>query len=203
MVIAMTAPNRRPPAGGVLFALAAATLFGASTPFAKLLLGEGVGPVLLAGLLYLGSGCGLALWRLTRRRSGEAALTRRDMPWLAGAIAAGGVAGPVLLMLGLATTPASTASLLLNLEGVFTALLAWFVFRENFDRRIALGMLAIVAGGVVLSWAGRPEAGVPWGPLAVAGACLCWALDNNLTRKVSAADPVQIAAAKGLVAGAV
>src|SRR5215212_8153941 len=183
---------------GVVYALAAAALFGASTPFAKLLLGEGVGPVLLAGLLYLGSGCGLALWRLARRHGGEAALTGRDMPWLAGAIAAGGVAGPVLLMLGLATTPASTASLLLNLEGVLTALLAWFVFRENFDRRIALGMAAIAAGGAVLSWAGRPEAGVPWGPLAVVGACLCWAVDNNLTRKVSAADPLQVAMAKGL-----
>jgi drug/metabolite transporter (DMT)-like permease len=156
-------------------------------------------------LLYLGSGCGLTLWWLTRSRRAttEAALSRADLPWLAGAIATGGVAGPVLLMLGLAATPASTASLLLNLEGVFTALIAWFVFRENFDRRIALGMLAIVAGGVVLSWAGRPEAGVPWGPLAVAGACLCWAIDNNLTRQVSAADPVQIAAAKGLVAGTV
>ena len=200
----MTAPAR-PPLTGVTFALVAAALFGASTPFAKLLLGEGVGPILLAGLLYLGSGCGLSLWWLARslRGTSEASLARADLPWLAGAIAAGGVAGPVLLMLGLASTPASTASLLLNLEGVFTALIAWFVVKENFDRRIALGMLAIVAGGVVLSWAGRPEAGVPWGPLAVAGACLCWGIDNNLTRRVSAADPIQIAATKGAVAGAV
>ncbi len=195
----------RPPTTGVMFALVAAALFGASTPFAKLLLGEGISPVLLAGLLYLGSGCGLTLWWLarSRRAAREASLARADLPWLGGAIATGGVAGPVLLMVGLAATPASTASLLLNLEGVFTALLAWFVFRENFDKRIALGMLAIVAGGAVLSWAGRPEAGVPWGPLAVAGACLCWGIDNNLTRRVSAADPVQIAALKGLVAGAV
>ena len=201
----MTPTSVRPPMSGVVFALLAAALFGASTPLAKLLLGEGVTPVLLAGLLYLGSGCGLALWWLARHRrvASEASLARADLPWLAGAIVAGGVAGPVLLMLGLAATPASTASLLLNLEGVFTALIAWFVVKENFDRRIALGMLAIVAGGAVLSWAGRPEAGVPWGPLAVAGACLCWGIDNNLTRKVSAADPVQIAAAKGLVAGAV
>ena len=196
--------NRRPPQTGVVFALLAAALFGASTPFAKLLLGEGIEPVLLAGFLYLGSGCGLAVWWLAlRRREGEARLARKDLPWLAGAIAAGGVAGPVLLMLGLAATPASTASLLLNLEGVFTALLAWFVFRENFDRRIALGMLAIAGGGAVLSWSGRPEAGVPWGPLAVAGACLCWGIDNNLTRKVSSADPVEIAALKGRVAGTV
>lgn len=195
----------RLPMTGVACALVAAALFGASTPLAKLLLGEGVGPVLLAGLLYLGSGCGLSLWWVarSRRAKSEASLSRADLPWLFGATAFGGVAGPVLLLLGLAATPASTASLLLNLEGVLTALLAWFVFKENFDRRIALGMLAIVVGGVVLSWAGRPEAGVPWGPLAVAGACLCWAIDNNLTRRVSAADPVQIAALKGLVAGAV
>lgn len=201
----MHRPALRLNLGGVAFALFAAALFGAGTPFAKLLLGEGVTPVLLAGLLYLGSGCGLGLWWLARPRRGtsEASLKRADLPWLAGAIAFGGLVGPVLLLLGLAATPASTASLLLNLEGVFTALVAWFVFKENFDRRIALGMLAIVAGGAVLSWAGRPEAGVPWGPLAVAGACLCWAIDNNLTRQVSAADPVQVAATKGLVAGMV
>ncbi len=189
------------PRPGVAFALGAAVLFGASTPFAKLLLGE-VHPILLAGLLYLGSGCGLTLWGWLRSRSKaavasqEARLKRADLPWLAGAVFFGGVVGPALLMLGLAVTPASTASLLLNLEGVLTALMAWFVFRENFDRRIALGMAAITAGGVLLSWAGRPEAGVPWGPLAIAGACLAWAIDNNLTRKVSAA-------AKGLVAGPV
>ncbi len=201
------ATTRSAPLSGVAFALGAAALFGASTPFAKLLLGE-VAPVLLAGLLYLGSGVGLGLWLLARtRRAGrsdrEAALKRSDIPWLAGAIFAGGVVGPVLLMLGLAVTSAATASLLLNLEGVLTALLAWFVFRENFDRRVALGMAAITAGGVLLSRAGRPEAGVPWGPMAIAGACLAWAVDNNLTRRVSGGDPVQIAAAKGLVAGPV
>jgi drug/metabolite transporter (DMT)-like permease len=130
-------------------------------------------------------------------------LTRKDVPWLAGAIVAGGVVGPVLLMWGLAQTPASTASLLLNLEGVLTALLAWFVFRENFDTRIAIGMGLIAAGGACLSWMGRPEGGVPWRALAVVGACLAWAVDNNLTRKVSAGDPVQIAMLKGLAAGAV
>jgi drug/metabolite transporter (DMT)-like permease len=109
----------------------------------------------------------------------------------------------VLLLVGLTRTPASAASLLLNLEGVFTALLAWFVFRENFDRRIALGMLAIVTGGVVLSWSGRLEWGGLGGPLAVAGACVCWAVDNNVTQKGSAGDPVQVAMLKGLVAGTV
>ena len=196
-----------PPIKGVVYALVAAALFGASTPFAKLLVGR-VDPVLLAGLLYLGSGCGLCAWRwLGRLRSGrqsaEAPLRRADRPWFAGAVVFGGVIGPVLLMAGLTTTPASTASLLLNLEGVLTALLAWFVFKENFDRRIALGMAAITAGGVLLSWEGWTGSGPPLGAVAVAGACLAWAIDNNLTRKVSAGDPVQIAAIKGLVAGTV
>lgn len=198
--------SKPPPNRCVLYALLAAALFGGSTPFAKLLLGR-VDPILLAALLYLGSGCGLLAWRWLARRKGrraaeEAPLRRSDVPWLGGAVLFGGVAGPVLLMVGLAATPASTTSLLLNLEGVLTAVLAWFVFKENFDRRIALGMAAIAAGGLVLSWEGRPESGVPWGPLAVIGACLAWAVDNNLTRRVSAGDPVQIAAIKGLVAGA-
>lgn len=192
---------------GVASALVAAVLFGVSTPLAKAL-SPRVDPVLMAGLLYLGSGLGLGAfaWLRTRRKGmarREAALTRHDVPWLAGAILSGGVVGPVLLMWGLAQTPASTASLLLNLEGALTALLAWFVFKENFDRRIALGMGLITAGGICLTWMGRPEAAVRWRALAIAGACLAWAVDNNLTRKVSAGDPVQIAMLKGLVAGGV
>ena len=192
--------------GGVGVAFVAAALFGASTPFAKLLLGE-VSPVLLAGLLYLGSGVGLSLVRLARRQStlgaGEAALPRAQWGWLAGAVFFGGALGPVLLMFGLQSTAAATSSLLLNLEGVFTALLAWFVFRENFDARIALGMVVIVAGGALLGW--QPGAGfaISTGALLVAGACLCWGIDNNLTQKVSSSDPFQIAAIKGLVAGGV
>ena len=167
-----------------------------------------VEPLWLAGLLYLGSGLGLAAWTVVRRlwrveATAEAALTRKDWPWLGGAILAGGVIAPVLLVLGLRFTPASSASLLLNLEGVITALLAWFVFRENFDRRIFAGMVAIVIGGLVLSWEGRLTHGVPWAALGIVGACFCWAVDNNLTRKVSAADPVQIAMLKGLIAGSV
>jgi drug/metabolite transporter (DMT)-like permease len=198
--------HRQVPAG-VLFALLAAVLFGASTPFSKTLLRK-VDPILLAALLYFGAGTGLAVWRFLRLRlkpdtSPEANLKRTDIPWLAGAILTGGIIGPVLLMIGLARTPASTASLLLNLEGAFTALLAWFIFKENFDYRIGLGMAAITAGGLCLSWAGKPEVGVPWDALAIVGACLAWGIDNNLTRKVSATDPLQIAATKGLVAGSV
>jgi drug/metabolite transporter (DMT)-like permease len=190
---------------GVLQALGAAALFGASTPLAKLLAGE-IPPLILAGLLYLGSGAGLATWMALRRlhpslAGRDAPLARQDLPWLAGAVLTGGVLGPSLLMWGLAATPGSTASLLLNLEGVFTALIAWFVFRENFDRRVALGMLFIVVAGALLSWQQATAFGLPWGALAIAAACLCWAVDNNLTRKVSMRDATQIAALKGLVAG--
>ena len=186
----------------ILAALAAALLFGASTPFAKALVGA-VPPVMLAGLLYAGSGIGLWIVRLTRDAGLKpASLSSAEWPWFIGAIIAGGVLGPVLLMYGLTRTSAADASLLLNLEAVLTALLAWIVFRENADRRVVLGMALIVAGGVMLAWpvagAGRTSA---VGALSVAGACACWALDNNLTRKVSASDPLFIAATKGLVAG--
>jgi drug/metabolite transporter (DMT)-like permease len=188
----------------ILWALASAALFGASTPLAKLLLGE-ISPLLLAAILYLGSGLGLALWLGFRvlKAKASAPLGHRDWPWLAGAIAAGGVAGPVLLMLGLARTAGSTASLLLNLEAVLTAAIAWTLFRENVDRRVFLGMLAIIAGGVLLSWEELPRAGGVAGPLLVAAACLAWAIDNNLTRRVSGGDAVKIACLKGVVAGAV
>lgn len=197
---------------GITYALLAATLFGLSTPFAKLLTGE-VSPILLAGLLYAGSGIGLSAWRILRRHTlvssgtnSEAPLTRSDLPWLAGAILAGGIIGPVLMMTGLAHSPAASASLLLNMEGVLTALLAWFVFREQFDRRIFVGMVLIVAACVLLSWprdGALQAASSPWGAACIVGACLCWAIDNNLTRKVSASDAVQITAVKGLVAGTV
>jgi drug/metabolite transporter (DMT)-like permease len=191
---------------GAVFALLAALLFGASTPFSKVLL-RGVDPIMLAGLLYLGSGIGLAIVLSIRRfidreLSREASMTRADIPWLAGSIFSGGIVAPVLLMFGLRIIPASSSSLLLNLEGVLTAMLAWFVFKENFDFHIALGFTAISAGGLLISWEGRPEAGAPVGALLVTGACLGWAIDNNLTRRVSANDPLQVAASKGLIAGA-
>ncbi len=190
---------------GIGYALLAALLFGASTPFAKILLRH-TAPVTLAGLLYAGSGVGLTAWIVVR-----AAIAPRDrraeswraseLLWLAGAIVAGGILAPVLLMSGLRELAAASASLLLNLEAVFTALAAWFVFREHFDRRILLGMLAIVGGGVLLAWPARLSLG--GGAAWIAGACACWAIDNNLTRKVSTGDPVGIAALKGLIAGAV
>jgi drug/metabolite transporter (DMT)-like permease len=190
---------------GIVAALGAAALFGLSTPLAKLLSGS-VPPLLLAGLLYSGSGIGLAL--VLAGRALSTARTKISWPrgieilWLLAAIAAGGAIAPYLLMYGLQSVDSATASLTLNLEGVFTALLAWVAFRENVDRRIVLGMVCIVAGGVLLSLG--PEArGDATGRLAIAAACLAWAIDNNLTRKVSMHDSMSIACAKGLVAGPV
>ena len=186
---------------GVLAALAAAVLFGLATPLAKRLL-QTIDPWVLAGLLYLGSGLGLILYRQLVRAD-RVRLARSQILRLAGAMAAGGVAGPVLLMFGLTRMPASGASLLLNAEGAFTALLAWFVFRENFDRRIALGLAAIVAGAVVLAWPGDVRFAGVWPAVAILGACLAWGIDNNLTRKVSLTDATWIASIKGLTAGSV
>jgi drug/metabolite transporter (DMT)-like permease len=189
-------------------ALVAAALFGATTPLAKHFLGA-MSPFMLAGLFYLGSGVGLAATMLVRRlvrkpsaQPHEAHFQRAELAWLGGAILAGGIAGPALLMFGLATTPAATSSLLLNLEAVFTAVIAWAVFRENVDGQVFAGMVAIVVGGGLLSW--QPgSATLPAGALLIAAACLCWAIDNNLTRKVSTHDAVLLACVKGLVAGPV
>jgi drug/metabolite transporter (DMT)-like permease len=192
----------------VLAALASAALFGVSTPAAKALLGV-VHPVILAGLFYCGAGIGVALLRalagpiLNAPAARQQPLAPQDYRWLAGAVALGGVAGPVLLMLGLSRTPAATASLLLTVEGAATALLAWFVFHENFDRRIALGMACLVAGAAMVSWSGTPTIESFTGPLAIIGACIAWGIDNNLTRKVSLADPLEIVQLKGLIAGPV
>lgn len=190
-----------------MLALLSAALFGASTPLAKLLL-QDVDPLMLAGLLYLGSGAGLltfhGLRRLGRRGArAEAALEGTQWVWLGLAILAGGIAAPALLMYGLAEASAAATALLLNLESIFTVLLAWLVFGEGVGGRIALGMTAIAAGALVLSWQGPAAAGHPAAMVAIGAACLGWAIDNNLTRKVSLTDPVQIAALKGCVAGVV
>jgi drug/metabolite transporter (DMT)-like permease len=191
---------------GAAFALASALLFGGSTPLSKALVGD-IHPVLLAALLYLSSGLGLLMVRLCQRlfliRTPDttARLGVNGSLWLGAAILSGGVIGPILLMSGLARTSGSTASLLLNLEGVLTAVLAWLVVGERLDQRLAFSMTSIVGGAAVLSWQGQPSFTTLLGPLLVVGACLAWAIDNNLTRKVSSSDPVTIAMLKGLVAG--
>ena len=194
---------------GIAAAIGSAVLFGAGAPFAKWLLVQ-VSPLMLAGLLYAGSGLGLGLYRLVSGAS-RPRLARAEWAWLIVAVLCGGVVAPVLLMWGLSLMPASRASLLLNAEAVLTAVLAWFVFKENFDKRIALGMAAIVAGALVLSLPldGSQSASQPlglaeslWPSVAVLAACFFWALDNNFTRKVALADASWIACVKGVVAGA-
>jgi drug/metabolite transporter (DMT)-like permease len=189
---------------GVPLALLSAVLFGVSTPASKALLGT-IAPGLLAGLLYMGSGLGLAGFGAIRAATGmraEAPLRVQDFGWLALIVLSGGLVGPLLLMVGLAATPASTVSLLLNLEGVFTLGIAWIVFHENVDARVGTGAAAILLAAVLLTWGGAPG-GLGWHAIAIVGACLAWSLDNNLTRKLSIADPVQLAMIKGLAAGGV
>jgi drug/metabolite transporter (DMT)-like permease len=186
---------------GVRDALFAAVVFGATTPLSKRL-GVDAHPQIFAGLLYLGSGvvlgASLVIWP-TRKR--EASLQRSDVPALAGAVVFGGVIAPILLLIGLKTTAAASASLLLNLEAVFTALGAWIVVREHADRRVIAGMVAIVAGGVLLSI--QPSGGfkITAGTLGIVGACASWGIDNVITRPLSLRDPRQVASVKGLVAG--
>jgi drug/metabolite transporter (DMT)-like permease len=192
--------------GGIAAALTAAFLFGVSTPAAKLVLVV-TDPWLTAGLLYLGCGVGLGGYRLLQRlagsRSKEAPFCRRDLPWLISAIVSGGIVGPLLLMFGLAQVSASQASLLLNVEGVLTAVLARLAFGEHIPRRIALGMVAITVGALLLAWRPGEVLHLERGALFVIGACLAWAIDNNLTREVSGGDPLVIAGLKGGVAGTV
>lgn len=184
---------------GGLLAIAAALLFGLSTPAAKLIVGS-VDPLLLAGLLYLGSGIGLSIFKLFRGRDGLH-LARADLPWLACTVIFGGAIGPALLMQGLTATTGSAASLLLTLEGVFTALIAWIVFREPFNRRIGFGMAAIFFGAVLLALRGSPGHAGLLGALAITGACLAWAIDNNCTAKIAEVDALTLAAIKGVCAG--
>lgn len=191
-----------------LFALLAAALFGASTPLAKLLL-QWVSPVTLAGLLYLGSGIGLFVIRIGRawfgsgETGGEARLEVPDYAWLASAVLAGGVVAPVMLMWGLTGTTASAASLLLNFESVITTLLAAVAFREAVSGRVWVASLVMLAGGLMLSYDPSMQFNFSLNSIAVIGACCMWALDNNLTRRISASDPTTIAMIKGLTAGAV
>ena len=198
----VSVPNSSHRWPGIPLAVGSAVLFGMSTPIAKALQRD-IAPTLLAGLLYLGSGLGLLVVMLVRRTlriTLEAPVRREEWPWLLAIILTGGVLGPLLLMAGLSVTPASSASLLLNLEGVLTLGIAWMVFRENVDLRVGLGAAAIVLAAGLLSWTGRAD-GATWGSGAIVGACLAWAIDNNLTRKLSTADPIQLATIKGLVAG--
>jgi drug/metabolite transporter (DMT)-like permease len=183
----------------VLWCLLAAALFGASTPASKLLL-DGVGPLTLAGLLYLGAALATAPFSL----KGGSKARRRDpanLRRLGGAVLFGGILGPIALLLGLQLAPAASVSLWINLESVATAALAWLFFKEHMDGRTAVANLAVVAAGV---WLSAPE-GFRFAPAAllVLGAAVCWGLDNNLTAMIDGYTPAQSTFVKGLVAGLV
>lgn len=189
--------------GFIFQALLAALFFGASAPIAKLLLGD-VPPVLMAAFLYLGSGTGISLVKLSQRLTSnqiEAGIKAPDVGWLAGAIISGGILAPIVLMLSLKNTPASTASLLLNFEGVGTTLIALFFFRESLSRRALIAVFAITLASIFLSTNFQGGFGFSLGALGVILACVLWGVDNNFTRNISAKDPLTIVAWKGLVAG--
>jgi drug/metabolite transporter (DMT)-like permease len=196
--------ERSPKLAGAAFGLGAAALFGASAPFAKLLL-DWTGPLMLSALLYLGAAAGLYAIKVIGTRaseSREARLRRSDLWPLAGMVTLGGMLGPLLMLLGLQRISALTASLLLNFEAPFTAALAVWLFHEHLGRRGVYAVFAIVAGAVLLAWQPGTLGGGWIGALAVVGASLCWGLDNNLTQLVSIRDPVAIALVKALGAGA-
>ncbi len=187
---------------GALCGLAAASLFGVSAPAAKLLL-PSMEPLVLAALLYLGAGLGLVLTGLAvPKRVADPPLSRKDLPLLAGVIVFGGVTGPVLMLVGLAQVSGVSGSLLLNLEGPFTVLLALLLFGEH------LGVRGLVGAGLVFggaTWVGlRPGElrADPQGVLAIAGACLAWGLDNNLSQRLSLKNPLTTVRIKALTASA-
>lgn len=188
--------------------LLAAILFGATAPLAKLLLAD-IGPVMLAGLLYLGCGTGLALYKVISvisvpaHHHPEAPLTRPDIPWICGAVLAGGVLGPILLMIGLSSIPAATASLLLNCELVMTAGIAFFFFHEHVGKRLTAAIILIIIAGTLLSLDPGGITAISFGALAVVAACFFWGLDNNLTSRIASKDPVMITVIKGICAGCI
>jgi drug/metabolite transporter (DMT)-like permease len=190
----------------LLYILISATCFGISPPIAKILMAD-IPPVVLAGLLYSGAFLGLSLFALARMvrpaapEAGGTGLRGKDLSWLAAATLFGGIIAPICLMYGLSRTSGFATSLLLNLEGVATALIAVLFFRENAGKRLWGALACMTAAGVFLAWdPGRGSFNLA-GPLLIALSMICWGIDNNLTRHISARDPIQIALLKGLVSG--
>jgi drug/metabolite transporter (DMT)-like permease len=206
----MSDPRRKllsTPLEGAICGLVGAALFGASAPVAKILL-PGFSPISLAGLLYAGAGLGLTLYRggVRMLREGddshEAHLRKSDLPLIAGIVIAGGVAGPILMLIGLERLSAVASSLLLNLEGVFTIAIAMLLFGEHLGEREAIGAAAVLAGALLLTYRPGDMRGDLVGALAIAGACMSWGLDNNLTQRLSIRNPAAIVQTKTLGAGA-
>lgn len=200
----MIPKNRLP----VLYALLAAILFGSSAPAAKILLTE-IAPVTLGALFYLGSGFGLLVYLWLERLSGgdrhslEASVTRSDLLSIVGIILFGGILAPMILMVSLQYTPSATASLLLNFEPVATTIIAVLVFHEAVGRRIYAALGLITVSCVILSYDPSAAWGFSIAALGIILTCTCWALDNNISRNVSAKDPIPIVTVKGAIAGIV
>lgn len=183
----------RPATLGAACGIGAAALFGLSAPFAKVLL-PGSQPLVLAGLLYAGAAIVLSMARIARgRRSGaESRLRSSDLSLLAGVTLTGGVLGPVLMLLGLQRVSGVAGSLLLNLEAPFTMIVAVLLFGEHLSARGMRAAVLIVGGGLALAWSAGGLSVDLVGSAALAAACLCWAIDNNLTQRLSLRDPVAI-----------
>jgi drug/metabolite transporter (DMT)-like permease len=195
--------NKKP----ILFIIISASFFGISAPLAKLLLKD-ISAIALAGLLYLGAFAGLSLYSLLfqikrTKAQKSASLEKKDLPWLAGAIITGGIIAPISLMTGLTLITGFSASLLLNLEGVATVLIAVLIFRENSGKRLWLAIVTMTIAGVFLSWDPNTGKFNIIGSLLIVLATVCWGIDNNITRKISDKDPIQISMIKGLIAGTI
>ena len=186
---------------GVSTGLAAAALFGSSAPFAKLLLPE-TSALALSAILYLGASAALSLWCLVRREGAEASPRRADWPLLLGVILLGGIVGPVLMLLGLERMSALSVALMLNLEAAFTILLAVGLFGEHLGGLEALAAATVIFGATIVGLGPGNLHGDPLGAAEVAGACLAWGIDNNLSQRLSLRDPVATARIKTLGAGA-
>lgn len=186
---------------GTPLALISALLFGVGTPLIKLRF-SGVDPLLLAGLISIGSSVGVAL--LTRVSWDPAKLLEpRNRHYFGGSVTTGGIAAPFLLMWGIAHAPGSTASLLLNLEAALTALIAWGVFRDRLGNRVVFGLVLVTIGGVIISTS-KSSGGVHFtASLAVAMSCVCWAVDNNCTARLRDVISAQFTFWKGILSGGV
>lgn len=191
----------------LIFIIISAFLFGISPPLAKLFVKD-IPPVALAGFLYLGAFAGLTLYAIARKKKTgpdrmTVALERKNIPWLAGAVLAGGIIGPISLMFGLTLISGFSASLLLNLEGVATVVIAVFLFRENAGKKLWLALMCMTIAGVFLTWNTDQNKFSVAGPLLIVLAMICWGIDNNLTRNISDKDPIRITQIKGFIAGTI
>jgi drug/metabolite transporter (DMT)-like permease len=182
---------------GGLLALLAATLFGISTPLVQQF-GLGVGAFTTAALLYAGAAVvGLVARQRIER---EARVVRGDIPRLLAMACCGAVIGPVALAWGLQNTSGTSASLMLTLEALFTAVLAWRLYRETMDGRVWTAMILLLAGGMVLVLdQGRTGGAQLWGLLAVLLATAAWGVDNTLSRALAERDPGQVVMAKSVL----